>query len=160
MPRGKIWQRGYGHTTGFASTDSILAPIALPAGDTLIRLRWSITFMGHQDVPFSELPVNQIVYGVTLLQGSPLPAPPDPIANPNADWVWHEGLGCRAVEHTVISGTYTSLHAPISDEQRDSHSQRILAFANPSLCWVFTQEIKGSFTPLWNMQVTFSALFE
>jgi len=160
MPGAGLWERGYGITTGFSSTDSILAPIAIVAGGTLKRVRYSITFLSHQDVPFAELPPAQIVYGVTLLQGSPLPAPPDPIANPSADWLWHEGLGCKAIQHTVIAGTYTSLHAPISDEQRDARGQRKIVFDNPALCWVFTQEIKGSFTPLWNMQVTFSALFE
>lgn len=160
MARGLIWQRGYGHTVGFSATDFILAPLLLPAASTLVRLRYSITFLSHQDVPFADLPPAQIVYGVTLLQGSPLPSPPSPIDNPNADWLWHEGLGCRTVEHTVISGTYSTLHAPISDEQRDVKAQRIFAFAEPALCWTFSQEVLSDFTPLWNMQVTFSALVE
>lgn len=158
MAGGKIWQRGYGITTGFSQTDSILAPLLFPAGNTLLRVRYSITFVSHQDLPFAELPAAQIVYGLTLLQGSPLPAPPDPIANPTADWLWYEGLGSRTVQHTVVSGTYATLHAPISDEERDTHGQRKFAVADPSLCWIFNQQVKGSFTPLWNMQVTFSAL--
>lgn len=160
MARGKIWQRGFGNTAGFSDTDSILAPLLFPAGTTLTRVRYSITFESHQDVPFSDFPRAQIVYGLILLQGDPLPAVPDPIANPSDDWLWYEGLGCRLEQHTVISGTYSSLHAPIADEVRDAQGQRVFNLENPSLCWVFTQEDNPSFTPLWNMQVTFSALLE
>lgn len=156
---GRVWYRGYGHNVGFTNSDSVIAPIAIPAGRTLLRVRWSWTFVSHQDVPFSELPAAQIVAGLVLLEGSPLPAPPDPIANPTADWLWHEGLGCRAVQHSIISPTYVTQHAPVSEEQRDSHSQRVVSIDNPALCWVFNQEVRGAFTPTWNMQITFSALF-
>lgn len=158
MPRGKIWQRGYLKTSGFTATGNVVVPLLFPAGRTLIRTVWQITFLGHQDVPFAELPPAQIVYGLILLEGSPLPAIPDPIANSTDDWLWYEGLGCRAVMHTIISGTYTTLHAPVSDEQRESEGQRIFSDDTPSLCWTFTQDLRGSFTPLWNMQVTYSAL--
>lgn len=158
MARGTIWQRGYLKTSGFANTDNVVVPLLFPAGRTLVRLRYSITLLSHQDVPFAELPPAQVVYGVILLEGSPLPAIPDPIANSTDDWLWYEGLGCRTVQHTVISTTYSTLHAPISDEERDIKAQRIFSFDEPSLCWVFTQDIRGSFTPLWNMQVTYSAL--
>ena len=160
MARGKIWARGVWNTTGFSQTDSILAPLLFPAGDTLLRVRYSITFVSHQDVPFDQLPTAQIVYGLTLLQGSPLPTPPDPVAHPEADWLWYEGLGSRTVQHTVIATTFATLHAPISDEQRDAHGQRVFQEANPSLCWIFNQVVHGTFIPLWNMQVTFSALVE
>lgn len=158
MARGTIWQRGYLKTSGFSGTDSLVVPLLFPAGRTLVRLRYEITFVSHQDLPFAELPAAQIVYGVILLEGSPLPAIPDPIANSTDDWLWYEGLGCRTVQHTVVSGTYATLHAPISDEERDVKAQRIFAADEPSLCWVFTQDVRGSFTPQWNMQVTYSAL--
>lgn len=160
MARGHIWHRGYAKTVGFSQTDSILAQLAFPQGSTLTRLRYSITFMGHQDVPFDQLPVAQIVYGVTLLEGSPTPAPPDPLANADDDWLWHEGLGARLEQHTVVAGTYASLHAPITDEVRDTKAQRIFFSDNPSLCWIFNQEVHTTFVPLWNMQVTFSALIQ
>lgn len=160
MARGTIWQRGYGHTTGFSAADSVLAPLLFPAGRTLVRLRYQLDFLSHQDVPFAELPPAMIVYGVILLQGSPLPAVPDPIAHPTEEWLWYEGLGCRTIQHTVISGTYSTLHAPISEEERDVKAQRLFAADTPALCWTFSQEVRGSFTPLWNMQVTYSALIE
>lgn len=158
MARGTIWQRGYLKTSGFTTTDSVVVPLLFPAGRTLVRLRYEITFVSHQDLPFAELPAAQIVYGVILLEGSPLPAIPDPIANSTDDWLWYEGLGCRTVQHTVVAGTYATLHAPISDEERDVKAQRIFSDDEPSLCWVFTQDVRGSFTPQWNMQVTYSAL--
>lgn len=158
MARGTIWQRGYLKTTGFSTTDSVVVPLLFPAGRTLIRTRFEITFYSHQDVPFAELPPAQIVYGLILLEGSPLPAIPDPIANSTDDWLWYEGLGSRTIQHTVVSGTYASLQAPISDEERDVKAQRIFSGDEPSLCWVFTQDVRGSFTPQWNMQVTYSAL--
>jgi len=158
MVRGKIWQRGYLKTSGFSTTDSVVVPLLFPAGRTLIRTVWQITFYSHQDVPFAELPPAQIVYGLILLEGSPLPAIPDPIANTTDDWLWYEGLGSRTIQHTVVSGTYASLQAPISDEQRESEGQRIFSDDEPSLCWVFNQDVRGGFTPQWNMQVTYSAL--
>ena len=158
MARGTIWQRGYEKTVGFSATDSIVVPLLFPAARTLIRLRYEITLVAHQDVPFAELPPAQVVYGVILLEGSPLPAIPDPIANTTDDWLWYEGLGCRAVQHNIVAPTYVTLHAPVNDEQRDVKAQRIFSDDEPSLVWVFTQDIRGSFTPQWNMQVTYSAL--
>lgn len=158
MARGTIWQRGYLKTSGFSSTDNVQVPLLFPAGRTLVRLRYEITFVSHQDLPFDQLPAAQIVYGVILLQGSPVPPVPDPIANSTDDWLWYEGLGNRTVQHTVVSGTYVTLHAPISDEERDVRAQRIFNSDEPTLCWVFTQDIRGTFTPQWNMQVTYSAL--
>ena len=158
MARGTIWQRGYLKTVGFSGADSVVVPLLFPAGRTLIRTRFEITFYSHQDVPFDELPPAQIVYGLILLEGSPLPAVPDPIANSTDDWLWYEGLGSRTIQHTVVAGTYASLQAPISDEERDVKAQRIFGFDEPSLCWTFTQDVRGGFTPQWNMQVTYSAL--
>lgn len=158
MTRGTIWQRGYAKTSGFSTTDSIVVPLLFPAERTLTRVRFSVTFVSHQDLPFAELPAAQIVLGMILLQGSPLPAIPDPIANTTDNWLWYEGMGCRTVQHTVVAGTYATLHAPISDEERDCKAQRIFDFDEPSLVWVFTQDVRGGFTPQWNMQITYSAL--
>lgn len=155
---GTIWQRGYLKTSGFSTTDSLVVPLLFPAGRTLVRVRFEITFVSHQDVPFADLPPAQIVYGMILLEGSPLPAIPDPINNTTDDWLWYEGLGCRAVQHNIVAPTYVTLHAPISDEERDAKGQRIFSDDEPSLCWVFTQDVRGGFTPQWNMQVTYSAL--
>lgn len=160
MPRLPVWQRAFLISLAPTAAGSLTSQLNFTAGATLRRLRYEVMIQSHQDVPFAQLPPSQLVMGTTLLDGNPVPAPPDPLGGTLEEWLWWEGMSAWTFQHTIVAPTYVTLDGPRDGGVRDVKAQRVIHNDFPQLCWTWNQSINPTFTPQWTVQVSYSALVE
>jgi hypothetical protein len=159
MTRTPVWFRDQLVSIGESSTGELTADISVPAGATLVRLRWQITMSDRHTVLFGSLPWGPLVYGVWLDDGAVHGDVPDPLTFPDAAWLWWEGVQFRRFQQTIGSPSYTYNEAPADGGVRDSKAQRKLEFADPTLTWIWHGLGSVASVPTVQVNVAYESLW-
>lgn len=158
MPRTLRWYRGLLISGVPHSTSWLEVELDQAAGSTLVRTRWQIEFSTYHTVLFNNKPWGTTVYGVHLEDAALPGAPPEPITDPDHDWLWYEQIQYRRYYEPLGSPSYTLSEGPSNGDPRDSKAQRVFVHDNPLLQWSWQGSGSVTNVPVPYVTVTYEAL--
>lgn len=134
MSRPVVWHRNT--FAALVSNTIQLAGLTLspvPAGSTIVRVRWTIE-VSRFGVPNPVLlPIGMVTYGVILTEASELGTTPYPLAHPEAEWMWWETVHLHPVDYQGSGTTEWFSQGPEGDKERSSEAQRVCLEDDPTL---------------------------
>jgi hypothetical protein len=102
--------------------------VSLFAGDTLMRVNWTLELENGQTFQATQFPLDPTVYVLGITDGpwaAWQAAHPTDIAEPTYGFLHFERVYWRIQEHTLPStGKFTSNYAPQGDPLRNTQSER------------------------------------
>jgi hypothetical protein len=156
MSRALNWHRfvlnsGLSSVAGQCTASPVIA-----VNSTIIRVRFSLQISHIGEPALANFPASMVTYGLVLTYGFPPPVHPDPFANPDADWMWYEGVPLRLEEHNLTGASYPTMYGPAGDAQRDVEAQRKVTAPDVNVVWAFNS---GFNSPIGSiMDVAYSIL--
>lgn len=156
MARTPVWRRSWAQNNTPSTFGQILIDDNIPTGYTLDRLVFTVDFQGDVQTPQALWQLDPTVFGLIVMDGSPPPVPPYPLAEPGADWLWWERISFESEWHPEDGDGYARFMMRDAGRPRETNGKRKIA-GNHGNIWLCYQN--GGLWPKFGAQVGISALW-
>lgn len=157
MVRPTLWIRGSGQMVLSDVKGIIQQTTDVPAGSTLTRVRWEYQLRSLHSPNVLDWAYDMPVLGLEMLQGDDPGPVKYPIADPDEDWMWYEGVPIDYIPYVIAGAAWSEFVGPREVISRDCRAQRIATVDGPTVRWSFDQV--GISPRTFRLFVTFAILF-